>query len=63
MVSHGNLVGAISNHRVLMQQAHIKLTPDDSMISFLPLAHVFGRVMEEGFFSLGMKIGYWRVCV
>lgn len=61
MLSHGNIVAAITGQRVLMQQVHDKLTPDDSMLSFLPMAHVFGRVMEEGFLSLGMKIGYWRV--
>ncbi|KAL4549211.1 hypothetical protein Ndes2526B_g04245 [Nannochloris sp. 'desiccata'] len=63
MLSHGNIVAAITGQRVLMQQVHDKLTPDDSMLSFLPMAHVFGRVMEEGFLSLGMKIGYWRALV
>lgn len=44
-----------------MQQAPAKLSCEDSMLSFLPLAHIFGIVMEEGFLSLGFKIGYWRV--
>lgn len=30
------------------------------MLSYLPLAHVFDRVMEEAFLGMGGAIGYWR---
>lgn len=37
-----------------------KMTPDDSYLSFLPLAHIFDRIIEEYFIYRGASIGYWR---
>lgn len=34
------------------------MSPSDTLISFLPLPHVFGRVMEIFAFSAGGRIGY-----
>lgn len=34
------------------------MSPSDVLISFLPLPHVFGRIMEVFAFSAGGKIGY-----
>ncbi|KAG0369951.1 hypothetical protein BGX24_002225 [Mortierella sp. AD032] len=34
------------------------LTPSDTTISYLPLAHVFGRLMEIFIYSTGGRIGY-----
>lgn len=31
------------------------------MLSFLPLAHSFGRILEEFALSVGGHIGYWQV--
>lgn len=33
---------------------------DDVYLSYLPLAHIFDRVVEELFISIGASIGYWR---
>lgn len=30
------------------------------MLSYLPLAHIFDRVVEEAFLATGATIGYWR---
>jgi long-chain acyl-CoA synthetase len=32
----------------------------DSMISYLPLAHIFDRTSEEMFLKIGGCIGYWQ---
>jgi long-chain acyl-CoA synthetase len=61
MVSNRNLIAACAGGRAMLDQVNIKVTPEDSMLSYLTLAHVFGRVMEEVFLSLGMKLGYYRV--
>jgi long-subunit acyl-CoA synthetase (AMP-forming) len=33
---------------------------DDVYISYLPLAHIFDRVIEEVFIRHGASIGFWR---
>lgn len=30
------------------------------MLSYLPLAHIFDRVMEEAFLAAGAAVGFWR---
>lgn len=37
-----------------------KMTPEDSYLSFLPLAHIFDRIIEEYFIYQGASIGYWQ---
>jgi long-subunit acyl-CoA synthetase (AMP-forming) len=43
-------------NRILLQQ----LREDDVYISYLPLAHIFDRVIEEVFIHHGASIGFWR---
>ncbi|KAF9904002.1 hypothetical protein EC991_003148 [Linnemannia zychae] len=55
--------GAILTHRnmnavLASADATTPMSVDDVLISFLPLPHVFGRVMEIFAFSAGGKIGY-----
>lgn len=38
----------------------IKLDVNDVYLSFLPLAHIFDRVIEELFIWTGASIGFWR---
>ncbi|KAL6783917.1 LCS1 [Auxenochlorella protothecoides x Auxenochlorella symbiontica] len=44
----------------LTRQGHIPVTHDDSTLSYLTLAHIFGRVVEEFALSRGASIGYWQ---
>lgn len=37
-----------------------QLTEKDVYLSYLPLAHIFDRVIEELFISEGAAIGFWR---
>lgn len=42
-------------------QAGIGFTADDCVLSYLPLAHSFDRIIEELALCVGAHIGYWRV--
>ena len=46
---------------VPLLQAGIQFTGDDCVLSYLPLAHSFDRIIEELALCVGGHIGYWRV--
>ena len=45
----------------MLKQSGIAINNTDSMISYLPLAHIFGRIIEEFALSVGGSVGYWQV--
>ncbi|KAF9431272.1 hypothetical protein BGZ94_003587 [Podila epigama] len=53
ILTHGNVTAVIASADVTMP-----MTSDDTVISFLPLPHVFGRVMELFMLATGARIGY-----
>ncbi|KAF9431843.1 hypothetical protein BGZ76_011633 [Entomortierella beljakovae] len=55
MLTHRNFVAAIASNR-----EGLNFNQEDTVISFLPLAHIFGRVVDTLFMSVGGKIGYFR---
>ncbi|KAG0270750.1 hypothetical protein BGZ95_001569 [Linnemannia exigua] len=55
MLTHKNFVATVGTNREGMI-----LTPDDVLISFLPLAHIMGRVVDTCLMYAGGKIGYFR---
>ena len=40
---------------------HPQVTPEDSTLSYLPLAHIFDRIVEEFALYSGARIGYYQV--
>uniref|UniRef100_A0A452UCG8 Arachidonate--CoA ligase n=1 Tax=Ursus maritimus TaxID=29073 RepID=A0A452UCG8_URSMA len=65
----GNPKGALITHRNIVSDcsAFVKITestvnpsPDDTLISFLPLAHMFERVVECVMLCHGAKIGFFQ---
>lgn len=38
----------------------MQFTDKDVYLSYLPLAHIFDRVIEELFISKGASIGFWH---
>ena len=53
ILTHGNLIALLASSDV-----STPVLVDDCLISFLPLPHVFGRVMEIFAMAAGGRIGY-----
>jgi long-chain acyl-CoA synthetase len=64
LISHGAVLTTVAGQRAGMDQMGgpmgERFTPDDVMLSYLPLAHIFDRALEELFLAVGGRIGYWR---
>lgn len=60
MATHKNYVSGVCGARTMLAQAGIAFTGTDCMLSFLPLAHSFDRILEELALCVGGHIGYWR---
>ncbi|XP_056626580.1 long-chain-fatty-acid--CoA ligase 1a isoform X4 [Triplophysa dalaica] len=59
MITHGNIVSNCSAF-IKITEGLLKLSPRDVLISFLPLAHMFERVVEGVLLVHGAKIGYFQ---
>jgi long-chain acyl-CoA synthetase len=55
VLTHANAVAAVSSARVTSE--HL---PSNVLISYLPLAHIYERIAEQGILSVGGAIGYFR---
>lgn len=55
MISHRNLVSAVSASAMNLGEAQ----DDDTTISYLPLAHIFGRVIDMSTLVRGCRLGYF----
>ena len=55
VLSHANMLAAASCAR-----ASGFMTPNDTHISYLPLAHIYGRLADWAAITLGARIGYFR---
>ncbi|KAG0355353.1 hypothetical protein BGZ54_001184, partial [Gamsiella multidivaricata] len=53
ILSHGNMIAVLA-----AEDSAMPMTTTDCVFSFLPLPHVFGRLMELFMFSEGGRIGY-----
>ncbi|KAG0338790.1 hypothetical protein BG004_007089 [Podila humilis] len=53
IITHANVTAVAASADVTMP-----MSVEDCVISFLPLPHVFGRLMEIFMFAIGGKIGY-----
>jgi long-chain acyl-CoA synthetase len=60
MLTHNNLISAVGSLRMYVEQGNIVCGPDDSHLSYLTLAHILDRVVEEFALSVGAHIGYWQ---
>ncbi|GJJ70329.1 long-chain acyl-CoA synthetase [Entomortierella parvispora] len=54
-LTHKNFIAAVSTN-----VESIVLGPNDTMISFLPLAHIMGRYLDSLSMYAGSRIGYFR---
>ncbi|XVF53064.1 hypothetical protein PTKIN_Ptkin05aG0069500 [Pterospermum kingtungense] len=60
LISNDSIVTLIAGVKRLLGRVNEQLTTEDVYISYLPLAHIFDRVIEELFISHGASIGFWR---
>ncbi|KAK9274455.1 hypothetical protein L1049_021702 [Liquidambar formosana] len=60
MISNESIVTLIAGVKRLLESVNEELSEKDVYLSYLPLAHIFDRVIEELFISHGASIGFWR---
>nr|XP_016501799.1 PREDICTED: long chain acyl-CoA synthetase 4-like [Nicotiana tabacum] len=60
LISNNSIVTLIAGVQRLLGSVNESLTVDDVYLSYLPLAHIFDRVIEECFINHGASIGFWR---
>ncbi|XP_006183571.2 long-chain-fatty-acid--CoA ligase 5 [Camelus ferus] len=59
MITHENVVSNVAAFLRFMEYS-FKPTPEDVAISYLPLAHMFERVVQAVVFSSGAKVGFFQ---
>eukprot|EP00252_Welwitschia_mirabilis_P024951 TRINITY_DN7625_c0_g1_i1.p1 TRINITY_DN7625_c0_g1~~TRINITY_DN7625_c0_g1_i1.p1 ORF type:complete len:659 (+),score=141.91 TRINITY_DN7625_c0_g1_i1:438-2414(+) len=60
LITNENIVTLVAGIDHLLASVNEELTVSDVYFSFLPLAHIFDRVIEEFFISKSASIGFWR---
>ncbi|KAK9790769.1 hypothetical protein WJX73_002491 [Symbiochloris irregularis] len=63
-LTHGAVLSCVAaqlhSFRTKSEKYGAEFTHENVMLSFLPLAHIMDRVIEEAFLANGCAIGYWR---
>ncbi|WIA13533.1 hypothetical protein OEZ85_007105 [Tetradesmus obliquus] len=59
MHSHGGVMSMVESMREFLDAQGMKVQPRDVYFSFLTLAHIFDRVVEEMVLFLGAAVGYY----
>jgi len=60
MITHGNMNANIAAIQVQYEEGGIEITPEDCLISYLPLAHIYERLAQQVCFLNGLRIGFFR---
>ncbi|OMP02937.1 AMP-dependent synthetase/ligase [Corchorus olitorius] len=60
LISNDSIVTLTAGVKRLLERVNEQLTAKDVYLSYLPLAHIFDRVIEELFILHGASIGFWR---
>ncbi|KAJ1397932.1 AMP-dependent synthetase/ligase [Sesbania bispinosa] len=60
ILTHENIAALVRGMDLFMEQFEDKMTVEDVYLSFLPLAHVLDRTIEEYFFRKGASVGYYH---
>ncbi|XP_052209747.1 long chain acyl-CoA synthetase 4-like [Diospyros lotus] len=60
MISNNSIVTLVAGVKRLLESVNESLHANDVYLSYLPLAHIFDRVIEECFIIHGASIGFWR---
>ncbi|KAG9145075.1 hypothetical protein Leryth_018365 [Lithospermum erythrorhizon] len=60
MLSNNSILTLRDSVKRILENVNVALHEKDVYLSYLPLAHVFDRVIEECFINHGASIGFWR---
>ncbi|GFN86278.1 long-chain-fatty-acid--coa ligase 5 [Plakobranchus ocellatus] len=60
MLSHANLIASISGALKVLDTVGLALSGEDVLISYLPLAHSYERVIEACLLGVGARIGFFQ---
>lgn len=60
MITNESILWLISGVNHHLGSINAEFTERDVYLSYLPLAHIFDRVMEEQIISTGASIGFWQ---
>ncbi|KAL8263469.1 hypothetical protein R6Q59_021599 [Mikania micrantha] len=60
MITNESILSILSGVNHHLQSMSEEFRESDVYFSYLPLAHIFDRVIEELFISTGASIGFWR---
>ncbi|KAL0428747.1 UNVERIFIED_CONTAM: Long chain acyl-CoA synthetase 4 [Sesamum radiatum] len=60
MISNESILSIISGVNHHLESMNQEFSETDVFLSYLPLAHIFDRVIEELFISKGAAIGFWH---
>ncbi|CAL5360198.1 hypothetical protein CsSME_00050630 [Camellia sinensis var. sinensis] len=60
MIPNNSIVTLVAGVKCLLESVDEALVVEDVYLSYLPLAHIFDRVIEECFINHGASIGFWR---
>ncbi|KAM2711906.1 hypothetical protein EV1_031984 [Malus domestica] len=59
LISNESIITLLAGVKRLLENVNEQLSEEDVYLSFLPLAHIFDRVIEELFIWTGAQIGFW----
>ena len=62
VLTHTNVLSTVLAMQAFCKESQIDYNDDDNVLSYLTMAHILGRVVEEFALSVGASIGYWQVC-
>lgn len=60
MTTHEAVLSTVSGVIAFLDESKENFGPDDIYLSYLPMAHIFDRVVEEFMLHIGGSIGYWQ---
>ncbi|GBG62926.1 hypothetical protein CBR_g34297 [Chara braunii] len=60
VLSHEALLAVIASCDMYLMKVNFEITAKDVFISYLPLAHILDRTLEEFMIYKGAKIGFWQ---
>ena len=61
LLSHTNVLATVLAMQSYVKESNITYNSNDNVLSYLTMAHILGRVVEEFALSMGAHIGYWQV--